>query len=260
MRLSRPIPRATSFTSAPILSHMAATSLMKEILSARKQFEAYLMSSADSTSVTTNGTPPIESGEERALTHVGAPPPRPAGRRHGRARGGGDAPLHARPPPRCGGADDDPVGVHEVLDRRPFAQELGVRDDGELVPAVLRAKDVLDLRPSSGGHRGLRADDLVTVHVRRDRLGNLEDEREIRRAVFPRRRPDGDEDDEASLDGLDDVRGEAQAASLLVLVDQLFEAWLVDRRDALPEQGDLRLVLVDARHVHAEVGETGADV
>ena len=61
-----------------------------------------------------------------------------------------------------------------------------------------------------------------------------------------------------ALDGLDDVRREAQAAGLLVLVDQLFEARLVDRRDALLEQRDLRLVLVDARHVHAEVGEAGA--
>src|ERR1019366_6008742 len=57
---------------------------------------------------------------------------------------------------------------------------------------------------------------------------------------------------------LGEIRREAQATGLLVLVDERFEAWLVDRRDAVLEQGDLRFVLVDARHVHAEVGEAGA--
>ena len=37
---------------------------MKEILTARKPFEAYLMSSADSTSVMTNG---VSTQEERAV-------------------------------------------------------------------------------------------------------------------------------------------------------------------------------------------------
>ena len=46
---------ATSWTSAPISSHSSAISLMKEILTARNPFEAYLMSSADVTSVMTKG-------------------------------------------------------------------------------------------------------------------------------------------------------------------------------------------------------------
>jgi len=36
-------------------SHSRAISLMKEILTARKPFEAYLISSAEATSVMTNG-------------------------------------------------------------------------------------------------------------------------------------------------------------------------------------------------------------
>ncbi len=36
-------------------SHIRAISLMKEILTARNPFEAYLISSADATSVMTNG-------------------------------------------------------------------------------------------------------------------------------------------------------------------------------------------------------------
>ena len=46
MRLSRPMPRATSCTSAPTFSHRSAISLMKVILVARKALAAYLISSA----------------------------------------------------------------------------------------------------------------------------------------------------------------------------------------------------------------------
>ena len=46
MRWSRPIPRATSRTSAPTCSHTLAISLMNEIFVARKAFEAYLIISA----------------------------------------------------------------------------------------------------------------------------------------------------------------------------------------------------------------------
>ena len=63
MRLSSPMPLATTSTSAPQASQICATSLMKEILVARKPFEAYLMSSAVSTSVMMNGTSAAASGE-----------------------------------------------------------------------------------------------------------------------------------------------------------------------------------------------------
>ena len=46
MRLSRPIPRATSWISAPTFSDRSAISLMKVILVARKALAAYLISSA----------------------------------------------------------------------------------------------------------------------------------------------------------------------------------------------------------------------
>jgi hypothetical protein len=46
MRLSRPMPRATSCTSAPTFSHRSAISLMKVILVARNALPAYLISSA----------------------------------------------------------------------------------------------------------------------------------------------------------------------------------------------------------------------
>ena len=55
MRWSSPMPRATSWTSAPSFSHRSAISLMNEILVARNALEAYLISSAVMTSVMTKG-------------------------------------------------------------------------------------------------------------------------------------------------------------------------------------------------------------
>jgi len=46
IRLSSPIPRATSCTSAPTFSARSAISLIKVILVAKNAFAAYLMSSA----------------------------------------------------------------------------------------------------------------------------------------------------------------------------------------------------------------------
>ena len=57
MRSSRPMPRATSETSAPTSSQTLAISLMKEILVARKAFEASLIISALETSVWTISPP-----------------------------------------------------------------------------------------------------------------------------------------------------------------------------------------------------------
>ena len=45
MRLSMPMPRATSCTLAPTFSQRSAISLMKVILTARNALAAYLMSS-----------------------------------------------------------------------------------------------------------------------------------------------------------------------------------------------------------------------
>src|SRR5918999_858556 len=65
IRSSRPIPRATSSTSAPSSSETFAISLMNEIFVARKAFEASLIISALATSVVTTGA---SSGAYRAAT------------------------------------------------------------------------------------------------------------------------------------------------------------------------------------------------
>ena len=55
MRRSRPMPSATSETSAPVSSQTLAISLMKEIFVARNAFDASLTISAEATSARTTG-------------------------------------------------------------------------------------------------------------------------------------------------------------------------------------------------------------
>ena len=113
MRLSSPMPRATSCTSAPTFSHRSAISLMKVILVARKALAAYLISSA----------------VRRSVKRIGAcvEIERPVELAHDLARA------------LVVGADHDAVGMLEVLDRRAFAQELRIGHDGEIgVRASLR--------------------------------------------------------------------------------------------------------------------------
>ena len=106
MRLSSPMPRATSCTSAPTFSHRSAISLMKVILVARKALAAYLISSAVRR--------PVNS--DRRLVEV----ERPVELAHHLARA------------LVVGADHDAVGALEVADRRAFAQEFRVGGDRDV--------------------------------------------------------------------------------------------------------------------------------
>ena len=54
------MPRATTLTSAPVASQTFAISLMKLIFVARKAFDAYLIISAEATSVKTIGQSMLE--------------------------------------------------------------------------------------------------------------------------------------------------------------------------------------------------------
>ena len=94
------MPIATSRTSASTASHRFAIALMNEIFVARNAFDAYLIISADAGSVTSTGacTPRYSSDTRTADGRVLA-------------------------------ADDDAVGVEEVVDRLALAEELGVRRD-----------------------------------------------------------------------------------------------------------------------------------
>ena len=149
-------------------------------------------------------------------------------------------------------ADDQAVRAHEVLDGRALAQELGVADHGERVPA---ADDLFDHSAGADRHGALGDDCLVAVEPSTDCLSHLAHVAEIGRAVLAGRRADGDEDSRRGFKSRPQVGRETQASGFLVLGDQGRQARLVDWNPARLQLGDLRLILVDADDVHAEVGE-----
>ena len=128
MRSSRPIPRATSATSAPSSSETLAISLMNEILVARKALEASLIISALATSVlmTSRAERRVQSASTRSAYSTEL----------------------------VVGADHHAVGLHEVLDRAALLEELGVGDVAEAVAAALdRAAGARPARCSSSRAR-----------------------------------------------------------------------------------------------------------
>ena len=208
MRSSRPMPRATSCTSAPTFSQRSAISLMKVILVARNALAAYLISSAVRRSVNRIG---VCVEIERAIELA-----------HHLAR----APVV--------GADDDAVGPLEVVDGGALAQEFRVGDDVELRLRLGFADDALDLVAGADRHRRFRHDDGVAV----DRGGDF-----ARggvdvglRSAWPSPRRDGVptamNTTSASLTAAARSVAKESRPSLTLSADQFVEAGLEDRNFA----------------------------
>ena len=62
-----------------------------------------------------------------------------------------------------GRADHDPVGPLEVIDRRPFAEEFRIGDDGEFGVGTKFPNDPLHLVAGADRYRGLGDDHRETV-------------------------------------------------------------------------------------------------
>ena len=156
-----------------------------------------------------------------------------------------------------GGAEDDAVGVHEVVDGGALLEELGVADDDEGDLGLL-ADDPRDALGGADGDRALVDDDRVAVDVPADLRGGRVQEREVGGAVGPERgRADRHEDDVAVHRGLGVACSKAQAAGGDVVLDQRLEARLKNGQLSLADRLDLGVVDVRAEHVVAEIREHG---
>ena len=212
MRSSRPMPRATSRTSAPVSSQTFAISLMNEIFVARKALEANFTISAEEMSVRTSGA---SSGAYRSTTASPAQSP--------------SSPTTTR------------SGLQEVLDRRALLEELGARHVAEARLALL-GEDALDRRAGPDRHRRLH-DERVVVGGRHG-LDDRMDGAQVGVARVRRRRPDRDEQQLRALERVGQLRREVHP--LAVLRDDLREAGLVDGDLAALQAVDLVHVDVDA--------------
>ena len=164
---------------------------------------------------------------------------------------------HHHPRPLVLDADDDPVRPLEIVDRRAFAQELGVGDHRDIRLGAGAADDLIDLVAGAHGDRGLGHHHREAAHERGDLFRHRIDVGQVGMAVAaPRGRADGDEDRVGVSDSLRAFGGEAQPAFADIAGHQILEPGLVDRHLATLKLGDLRAVLVDASDRVSEIGKT----
>src|SRR6266568_2615646 len=154
-------------------------------------------------------------------------------------------------------ADDHAVGLHEVLDRRPFLEKLGVGAHVERRAGPLRDLGA-DLFRRPHRHGAFRDYELGPVHVLADRARHGKHVLQIGGAIFVGRRAYRDKDDFRPLHRFPDARRERQAAVALIADDHRLEPRLVDGELVLLERADLGGVDVGANHVVARLREAGA--
>ncbi len=164
--------------------------------------------------------------------------------------------------PRIVGPDDDAVGLHEILDRRAFLEEFGVRYDVKLNVCAAtgkRRRDFLtDLVGRANGHRRLGDDDAISVQMRGDRPRCAEYIAKIGRAVLVRRSSYRNELKKTVFNALHGVGGEFDSTGFGVALDQRIQAGLVNG-DLTPVQAlDLACVNVYTNDMVACIGQTGA--
>ena len=124
--------------------------------------------------------------------------------------------------------DHDPVGLHEVVDRRALLEELGVRaHEDDFVGSLLDG--VLNELGGADWYGALGDDDLLAVHGVADRSRNRQDVLQVGGAVFPRRCAHRDEDHLRLAYGHRYVRRELQPASLEIVRHHGLQPRLVDR-------------------------------
>ena len=160
------------------------------------------------------------------------------------------------------GADDHPVRPHEILDRRAFLQELGVRCNREpklnAAPRKLGGNRLPHTIRGAYRHCRLVDDNLGLDHAATDVACGRDDVLHIGGPIFVGRRADRDELQGSMGDRRVDIGGESQPATGDVAPDHLLQTWLVYRNSAALEGLDLAGIDVQTHHVVADLGEAGS--
>jgi hypothetical protein len=152
-------------------------------------------------------------------------------------------------------ADDDPVGLHEIVEGGPFLQKLGIA--GDLDRFAPRRDPIGQLAIRADGNRRLDDDQGIVLHDVGEGVADGPESREIRRPVVRLRRADGDENELRPRDSRGQVGRERQPLLAAIPLHQLQETRLVDRQPAFLKSPNLGGVLVDADDFVAGLRETG---
>ena len=163
---------------------------------------------------------------------------------------------------RTVGADDHPIRLHEVRQRRTLFQEFRIRhrvifDAGAARLQRLR-HGVTHLVRGTHRHRRLGDHDLVLGHVLADGARHCQHVAQIRRTVLIRRRAHRNQLELPMIDALLGVGGEQQPTRLEVAFDHGVETRLMDGDLALFEHFDFTGIDIDTDHLVARIRQTRA--
>ena len=159
------------------------------------------------------------------------------------------------------GADDDPVGAHEVFDRRSFAKELGVRrhieTDARPQVGASGGNGALDFRAGADGNRGLQDDHGAPGETGGDLPRCGVDVTQVGMAVAAAARcADGDEDGVGVRHGVE-IGANGKTPGADVARHEVLEARFVDGDFAGVQACDLFGVVVHTGDAGAEFREAG---
>src|SRR6185437_601819 len=159
-------------------------------------------------------------------------------------------------------ADDHPVRLHEVLDRRALLEEFRVGHDVEFDRRDSGLEGRLDLPAHlvRGSHRysGLSDDYAIAAHVAGNGPRGGQYVPQIRGAVLIRGGPDRDELEKPVLDAAGRICGEFDTPGFGVATDQRLEAGFMDGDLTAAQPLDLVGIDVDAHDMVAGVRQACA--
>ena len=147
-----------------------------------------------------------------------------------------------------------PVGAHEIVDRRAFAQEFGVGGHVEVRVRIGGQHRLGHLAVGADGDGGFGDDHGIAGERAADFGGGGHDIGEVGMAIAATgRRADGDKDRVGPRHRLGQIKGKGQPPGGDILGHEVFQTWLEDRHFARPQPVDLGGVLVNADDLMAEI-------
>lgn len=156
-------------------------------------------------------------------------------------------------------ADNDAIGLHEILDGETFAEKFGIADNVEFDLCLAVAGDGFgDFLAGLDGDGAFIDDDFVAAHACSDVAGDAFDEGEVDGAVRLRRCGDADKNDVGIFDAFLGGSGERESAGFDIAFDQFFEAGLVDGDSAGTEHVDFGFVAINTDDTVTDFCEASA--
>src|ERR1044072_3257269 len=156
-------------------------------------------------------------------------------------------------------ADDDAVGMHQIVNGAAFAQKLRITDDIKLGAVAIVTLDRFGhFLPGLYRHRTLIDDNSIIGQNTGNFARDFFDEAQVYASIGVRGGGHRDENNLGIIDSFLDAFGKAESWRVAVAMNQFFQSGFVDRYTPRTQHFDFTCIIIDADNVVADVGKTGA--